>query len=555
MAHLQPFTAEMGFEALCSLTGIRPTNEKDSIAAKEICHLLGGLPLAIVQISEVIRDRGCSYEEFLQSYRSFAAEIHAGAERPVEYNRALSTVSELSLHTLPENATLLQNLIVFFEADGIEERLLRNPTAGLTDERFEFLQDDFEFGEAVSALIRSSLVNRSSAREALSVHRLVQAAVFARLSKDQMILFLDSTITILSNGFPNTWRKAGHQQGHGWSSWATCSKVLPHVNWLIDLVTKHKLKASYPELFAELVFRSGTYLWERDQPSAAQSFFTFGLSLDVDREGPICNPAVRLLGHIALDMAQPRTALAAYNEALAARLKLVGPDDPIIADLYDSIACSYTEMDNTTKAFEYLDKASRIHHAKDPQKMGRTNAIFAMTFLRAGKPDQALGALKDCWRLQDLTEEEVALSNYPKHSGDIVLLSRIQAAQGHRESALELASKSITIRQGILGNKGPRVADSMYLVASMLRDDRKEASAAKMLREIVDMSQGMVDMEGHLARALWTLAGVEEEIGNRDEAEALRSKAREAREKIKGRETEDEDTNEGFSKLVGYMLW
>ena len=287
----------------------------------------------------------------------------------------------------------------------------------------------------------------------------------------------------------------------------------------------------------------------------ARSFFDFGLSLDVDREDETCNPAVRLLGHIALDMAQPRAALDAYNETLAARLKLVPSDDPAIADVYDSIACALTEMGDTGQAFKTLKKAVEIHKANNPDRMARTDAILAMTYLRAGSPDQALEAIKDCWRLQNMTEHQLEKSRYPKHSGDIVLLSRIRYAQGDHESALELASKSITIRKGILGAKGPRVADSMFLVAKMLADEGKIASALKLLREIVEMSQGMVEMKGHRARALWTLARLESESGDAEDVDKLKQEARLTRDGIEGRETEDVDTDEDIAKLVGYMLW
>lgn len=40
--------------------------------------------------------------------------------------------------------------------------------------------------------------------------------------------------------------------------------------------------------------------------------------------------------------------------------------------------------------------------------------------LRAGRPDLALEALKDCWRKQNLTEDPIAASRYPDHSGDIL---------------------------------------------------------------------------------------------------------------------------------------
>lgn len=275
----------------------------------------------------------------------------------------------------------------------------------------------------------------------------------------------------------------------------------------------------------------------------------------MDRDDELCNPAIRLLGHVALDVAQPKAALEAYNETLAARLKLVSANDPVIANVYDSIACALTEMGDIVQAFAILDKAVEIHNANDPSRMARTNAILAMTHLRAGNAEQALKAIQDCWRLQDMTEGKLEKSKYPKHSGDIVLFSRIRYLLGDRKSALELASKSIIMRKSMFGTRGARVADSMYLVAKMLADDQKLASATKLLRDIIEMSQGLIEMRGQRARALWTLARWEAETMNSDDIQKLQQEAREVRDTIEGRETEDVDTDEDFAKLVGYMLW
>ncbi|KAI9877672.1 MAG: hypothetical protein M1830_003152 [Pleopsidium flavum] len=204
----------------------------------------------------------------------------------------------------------------------------------------------------------------------------------------------------------------------------------------MELVNKHKLKATDSEVFAELIFQTGKYLWKGEQLTAARSFFTFGLSLHVDLEGPTCNPAVRLLGHIALDIAQPRLALEAYHEALAAQL-------------------NYTETDKVTQAFEYLDKAVKTHQVKNPHGMARTYAVLAMTFLRAKRnktlpPDQALGVLNERWRLQDLTEEDIAGSKYPSTAAILSICHASDVyAQGNKEAALKLASKSINIGRAI----------------------------------------------------------------------------------------------------------
>lgn len=119
------------------------------------------------------------------------------------------------------------------------------------------------FGEAVGNLARLSFIQRSSTRRTLSMHRLVQEVVLFGLSAAEKTLFFDSTIKLLSSGFPNTWRtswkRTDMQQGHGWASWGQCSKVLPHVARLIQITKQHKLKASDPAHFAELVFRCGRF--------------------------------------------------------------------------------------------------------------------------------------------------------------------------------------------------------------------------------------------------------------------------------------------------------
>lgn len=297
------------------------------------------------------------------------------------------------------------------------------------------------------------------------------------------------------------------------------------------------------------------YLWEKEQPISARYFLEFGLQLQISSSTPNYAQAYRLLGHVALDMARPKMALSSYLRALSAREALEGPTSPLVADVYDSIACSYTEQGKVDDAFKNLSKAVDIHNMNDPLRMSRTQAIYAITYLRAGQPDKALTALQHCWQLQHLTEEDVTNSNYPKHSGDIMLLSRIKYSQGLKQEAQQLASKTIPIRRGFFGDKGPRVADSTFIIARMLEAENEDVLAAKLFHEIVKMSQGIPGMQGHLARSLWFLARAEEKVGDEFKARQLRSEARKEREKIDGRETVDEDTDSSFMGLVPWMLW
>lgn len=297
------------------------------------------------------------------------------------------------------------------------------------------------------------------------------------------------------------------------------------------------------------------YLWEREQPTTARHFFEYGLSLEISHSTRNYAHACRLLGHIALDLAQPDSALSAYQRALTVRQELEKENSPPIADVYDSIACSYTELGMVTEAFQYLSMAAAIHNAHNPLHMARTHAIYAMTHLRAEQPEEALVALKKCWQLQNLTEEQIIDSKYPKHSGDIVLLAKIKYAQGLKPEAQQLASRTISIRRGLFGDKGPRVADSMFLVARMLVAADENVLAAKMLRAIVDMSRGVSEMQGHLARALWFLGISERRLGSTVSAERLKVEALNERNKLGERGNLVEETDHCFESLVGWMLW
>ena len=107
-------------------------------------------------------------------------------------------------------------------------------------------------------LTRTSMISRLSSSKALSMHRLVQLAVFSRLSKVERVDLFALTVHILYFDFPNTWQNRGAHQGHGWQSWENCSAILSHVNWLMQLSAKHKIQCKNPERWAELVFRAGT---------------------------------------------------------------------------------------------------------------------------------------------------------------------------------------------------------------------------------------------------------------------------------------------------------
>lgn len=113
--------------------------------AREITHTLGGLPLAINQISGFIVQQKLALEDFLPLYERNAAKIHARKSGISGYEHTLSTVWEIALSKLTGDVSTFQKLLAFFDPDKIHESVLLE---GFMDETEEselfFLTDEME---------------------------------------------------------------------------------------------------------------------------------------------------------------------------------------------------------------------------------------------------------------------------------------------------------------------------------------------------------------------------------------------------------------------------
>lgn len=142
---LECFGGDSGSKVLYSLTGKPPATDDDAAAAAEITSLLGGLPLAMAQVSTFITDRNCSYEELLELYKKSAERVLTRSQAPSEYDYTSLTTWNVSLEKLSEKARILQNVLAFFNPDLIQERMILETKAQIDDDRLDSLFDDFEY--------------------------------------------------------------------------------------------------------------------------------------------------------------------------------------------------------------------------------------------------------------------------------------------------------------------------------------------------------------------------------------------------------------------------
>lgn len=141
---LRCFASEIGTEVLYLLTGLQPSSEADAAAARELCELIDGFPLAMAQISEFMSDRGYSYQELLPVYKKSAEKIFTRTGAPVQYGHTLDTVWDVSFERLSKASRTLLNFLTFFDPDTIPEWIHSNKRANISEPSLQFLFDDFE---------------------------------------------------------------------------------------------------------------------------------------------------------------------------------------------------------------------------------------------------------------------------------------------------------------------------------------------------------------------------------------------------------------------------
>lgn len=142
---VEPFNDEAGVSAFLGLIGRGMYTEPERTAARKIMQALGGLPLAINQISGFIVQQRLALEDFLPLYERNSAKIDAKKLSRGDSGHTLSTVWELALSQLPGPSRTLQTILAFLDPDKVHESVLREGGEHIQEGDFEFLGDEMEY--------------------------------------------------------------------------------------------------------------------------------------------------------------------------------------------------------------------------------------------------------------------------------------------------------------------------------------------------------------------------------------------------------------------------
>ena len=294
--------------------------EKDRDAAETIVKEMGGLPLALDQAGAYIEETHSSVSDYLTSYRQRQAELlerrgGTGKQHP----EPVATTWSLSFDQVEERKPMSTDLLrvcAFLAPAAIPEKLLLEGASELGPRIQPLTNDATLINDAISVLLRYSLVKRDPKEGTLSIHRLVQAVLKETMIHEQTYHeWAERTVRAVNRVFPSI------PDVTDVKLWERCERLLPHARACADLIKN--LEFTFPEA-GRLLYETGRYLFDRAQYAQAELLYELALSIREQAQSTGHYDTARTLHALAWlykDQGQPeqkRTDLL-FEEALKIR--------------------------------------------------------------------------------------------------------------------------------------------------------------------------------------------------------------------------------------------
>jgi tetratricopeptide (TPR) repeat protein len=464
-------------------------DRSDGIA--ELAAALEYMPLALVQAAAYIRERTprSSVRQYLAEYcesdsrkTSLLNQAAGHLRRDKAASNSVLLTWQISfdhVRSRRKSATDLLSLMSFFDRQGIQEALLRDPSGTTDDDNFE---------DNILILRDYSFITVAKEANTFEMHNLVQLA----------------TRTWLENqGQLNRWRErfisnicADMPTGQ-YENWQKCQVLFPHAR--AALAQQPQGKDSLKK-WALLLYKAAWYAIERGQVGEAEHMST--VSMKVRQE-----------------------VFGKENAETLSSMHMVG--------IAKRLGAKYKEAEviNRETLALYQTVLGREHHS----------TLTSMSTLAGVLESQGKYEEAEVMNRQTLALKEIVLGHeHPDTLTSISNLAGVLESQGKYEEAEAMNRQTLVLRETVLGREHPGTLASMSNLAGVLESQGKYEEAEAMNRQTLVLRETVLGRKHPWTLAsMSNLAGVLESQGKYKEAEAMNRQTLVLRETALGRKHPD----------------
>jgi len=198
-------------------------------ALMAITEKLGGLPLAINQMSGVFRQLKLSYTYFLRYYDEEGIErLQDSNSSSSDSHKVRSFATLWALDRLAPQTTALLQVICLMDPDNISEEILMSNCNDLELENYPTTLK--EYFNARKELLSSSLISVNEEKEKVSVHRLIQETAKGLMAEEELFKGFRTALRLLAS----VWPFQNIVEHHSVARFGKCESLFPSLLRLKD---------------------------------------------------------------------------------------------------------------------------------------------------------------------------------------------------------------------------------------------------------------------------------------------------------------------------------
>ena len=496
--------------------------------AMEISRVLDGLPLALDQAGAYIKETPCSFSDYLLLYRERASDLlNARDNLETHYPHSVATTWSLSfekvVHTNPAAAELLY-CCAFLYPEGIPEEIITDGASHLGPTLRRTAVDPLRLNEALSELLKYSLVQRQADPQTLAIHRLVQTVLREKMSNQRRRQWSKRVVRAVNHVFPEVEVEA----------WPLCQRYLLHAQECAEHIARWDMM--FPEA-VRLLHLLGDYLECRGQYREAKSILQRSLAIFEQVAGPE-DPAIGIclnnLGELCRILGEYAEAESLYYRALAIYEQAPGAEDHSVAVSLNNLALLHADQGRYEQADPLYQKVlaiyKRVLGLEHPDTATCLNNLGGL-YHAQGKYEQAEAFFQQALAIR----EQILGPGHPDTANTLNNLALLYSDQGKHEQAEAFFQQALAIREQILGLEHPLTANVLDNLALLYDTQGKYEQAEPLYRRSLRIHEQVLGPEHpSTANVLYNLADLYRIQGKYDLAEPLFHQARAVREQVFG---------------------
>ena len=434
---------------------LKRTGQEDEDVAGELADELGYLPLALEQATAYVEHAGRALAGYLGLFHERKLALFKHGSSGSDEKATVATTWDISFEQARKDSSAavdLLRLCAFLGPDNIPMEVIVQGSEHIPQSLSAALQDPLELDTAIIALRNYSLVEVDEPDpddRRLSIHRLVQAVTFDRLSEEGRKVWAEAAVGVVNKAFPN--------EPSDVRSWPLCARLGTHAVQAVKHAEKLQVGMAST---ARLLNQLGMYSQGRAELDQAKDYFERALAIDEKVYGPE-HPNVAIdannIGTILKDQGDLKGALEWAKRALAIDEKVYGPEHPDVAIDANNMGQILQDQGDLKGALEWAKRALAI----DEKVYGAEHPDVAIDANNIGQILQDQGDLEGA--LQSVKRalaifEKVPGPEHPYAATATSDIGAILKAQGDLEGALEATKRALAIFEKVYGPEHPGVA-------------------------------------------------------------------------------------------------